>query len=179
MKLGIDENNEHKSEKSIMTPSSLCRHSPPQCLFFWEQFEQRYLPVICAVKVWGARTEPREAIKSMLFITEKSNNELWALYSCLAGFVILRVLDPFASVPLRTFDLTAFRHLDAVQRIAVAAEQARNEVAATAELATLGVEFLPPILMVTFVSGDTSGLCSSTFCRLLTDTITKIVECIS
>jgi len=87
---------------------------------------------------------------------------------------------PLADVPHRARDLAALGHLNAVERVAVAAEQARNEESTTAELATLVVKLLPPILVVAVSS--THLLCSQ-WSTLLgkprTDPVVKVVQSIA
>jgi len=75
--------------------------------------------------------------------------------------------------------LAALGHFNAVKRAAVTAEQARNKVASATELASLGVELLPPIFMVALVGRDSLWLCTSTFSRLFTDTICEVVESVA
>jgi len=75
--------------------------------------------------------------------------------------------------------LAALGHFNAVKRAAVTAEQARNKVASATELASLGVELLPPIFMVALVGRDSLWLGTSTFSRLFTDTICEVVESVA
>jgi hypothetical protein len=75
--------------------------------------------------------------------------------------------------------LTALGHLNTVKGVAMAPEEARYEVPASAELATLGIKLLPPILMIALVGWNTLGRSTSPFCRLLAHTVCKVVKSVS
>jgi len=55
---------------------------------------------------------------------------------------------PLAVGPDGALDRAALRHLNAVEGVAVGTEETGNEVVAATELASTGIELLPPVLMV-------------------------------
>lgn len=76
-------------------------------------------------------------------------------------------------MPYTFLHLAALGHLEAVERVAMGAEQAGHKVVATTELAALGVKRLPPVLMVAV--GDLDVLLVA-FTRLFTPSLLNVVE---
>jgi hypothetical protein len=57
-------------------------------------------------------------------------------------------VDPFTFIPQTALHLAALGHLQAVQGVAMTAEQSSNKVILAAQLATFKIKLLPPILVV-------------------------------
>jgi len=119
-----------------------------------------------------------DAGKSVLGTTEESNDESLVAGDLEAVRVRVPALGtgPLAVSPHRALDLAALGHLNTVERVAVGAEQAGDEVIATTELATTGVELLPPILVVAAGCVESVADLGSGFPWLLAQTRVKIVE---
>lgn len=62
--------------------------------------------------------------------------------------------SPLAVVPKRPLHLATLGHLEAVKRVAMRPEKAGHKIIPTAELASLGIEGLPPVLMVAMAELD-------------------------
>jgi hypothetical protein len=102
-----------------------------------------------------ALTDVCDALKSVGLVTEDACNELVLHAShivCDAETVIAGgpVVDrsPLAVLPDGALHRAALGHLDTVQGVAVGAEETSDEIVTAAELATLGVHLLPPVLVV-------------------------------
>merc|ERR1711904_224525 len=103
-----------------------------------------------AVPHGRALADGGNAPESVLGTTEETHNETLITVDLDArggGDPVLGVL-PLAVGPDRALDRAALGHLNAVERVAVGAEETGNEVVAAAELAAAGVELLPPVLVV-------------------------------
>jgi hypothetical protein len=114
-----------------------------------------------AKEVWNALAKVGETVQSVNFGAVEACNEGSLIrdlspgtFHCLTlgNAVLIRErtlnVDPLALVPHTALHLAALCHLQAVQRVTVATEQTSNKVILAAQLATLKIEFLPPILVV-------------------------------
>jgi len=126
---------------------------------------------ICAKEVWLTLADVCETVKCVLVAAVEPSNERLGILD-LSPFAIHHTITllavaiveirtnalPLAIVPETALHLTTLGHLQAVERVAVTAEESSNKVVLAAEFATLEIELLPPILMVAVLKAE-SPLC--------------------
>jgi len=124
--------------------------------------------------------EVRQATEGVLLgAVEPSNERLGALhFSCVPAALEGGLVDwgPLATSPDGALHLAALGHLKTVEGVAVGAEEAGHKVVATAELATLGVKLLPPVLMVAVSDANGGFVCAGAFTWLLALGKVNVVE---
>jgi hypothetical protein len=130
---------------------------------------------------WGADSKFSEAIQGMLSITPETNHKsiLVIGLDAILSSGPASLTHPLARCPQRLLHLAALGHFQAIERVAVRAEEASHKVVATAELPTLGVKLLPPIFVVAVSNGGLDLVRSSTFARLFTLAEIYVVQSIS
>merc|ERR1711881_176688 len=141
------------------------------------------LPIICTIEDRIALANVAQACECVdLATVEPGNERMWARHADLGPTIVDGVLvdsGPLALGPETTLHLATFCHLETVQRVAVRTEEASDEVVTTAELTTLGVEFLPPVLMVTMRDLDVLLVATSAFAWFLALAQVDIVQSIA
>jgi hypothetical protein len=108
-----------------------------------------------------------EACNERCFIIDFSPGTFHSLALGHTVFIGESALDvnPLAFVPNTALYLAALCHLQAVQRVTVTTEQTSNKVILAAQLATLEIEFLPPILVVAMLQPQVLPVTKTTLAR--------------
>jgi hypothetical protein len=121
-------------------------------------WRHHHLALLSSIEVGLALVVVCQATQGVhLGAVESSNERLGTLHCCCVLATLERPLvdwSPLAPSPNAALHLAALGHFKAVKGVAVRAEQAGHKVVATAELATVGIKLLPPILMVAVADGN-------------------------
>jgi hypothetical protein len=131
-----------------------------------------------AKEVWNTLAKVGETVKSVNFGAVEACNEGSLIrnlspgtFHCLSNSLAVGIgeralhVDPLAFVPHTALYLAALGHLQAVQRVTVTTEQTSDKVILAAQLATLEIEFLPPILVVAMLQPQVVFVRCATFTR--------------